>query len=229
MINKHTGFILNSKPYKEYDGLVNVYLEEGVVKTFLYKGLFRPKSKRVSTSLPFVEYEFTYLESQSLLIPREISIKNKYITLQDALTPRIVGQIINRIFLFRGDILNYPLYQWAISTLNTLGNPILVLILIMVEDLIINGFSPYMDGDVITKDTKVNHFDIELGGLLYKPHVTVYSIEELKLLRKLFKSTHENYSIIKHVELNNKVLDTIVQYYQYHTDLELKGVSLLTI
>ena len=88
------------------------------------------------------------------------------------------------------------------------------------------GLQPYVDGDVITRESKINHFDISKGGFVYRELENDYNLAQLKAIRKLFKAKPANYSIIKDDLIENKVIHAIVDYFEYHTSFILKGFNL---
>lgn len=220
------GFILNTKAYKENDAMMWVYLQHNGLKHFIYKGYYKPGSKRLGQGLPFNLYEFRFTNKNSLITPKEIRLVNSYLNIQENINLRLLATDINAIFLQFHQHLNYSLYHWALTTLQKNRNPQLVFCLCLIECLNQLGLQPYVDGDVNTDSTVINHFDIKLGGMVFRNIASIYSVEELKLIRTLFKAKPINYSIISHVQINSKLFNLIVDYFEFHTGINLKSVKL---
>lgn len=227
MNKTNLGYILNIKPYKEFDALVSVYFEDESMRTFIYKSLYKPQSKRLGSSQYFVLYQFTYKDRDGLTTPTEITRIKTHQNLNEDVKKGILAQSINSLFIHLGSHLNYQLYDWAVNNLNESDNPMIVFLLILIESLNLMGLQPFVDGDVITGLLKVNHFDISKGGFVYQMIQSNYSLEQLQSIRKLFKAKPNNYSIIKDDLIDDKVINTIVEYFEYHTSFILKGFQLI--
>lgn len=220
------GYILNSKPYKESDAMMWVYLNSGELKHFIYKGYYKPSSKRLGSGLPFHLYEFKYKDKESLITPIEINTLNAYSALQERIDLVSLGQAINSIYLGYHQHLTYKLYEWVISSLNETQNTNLIFCVFLVEVLNNLGLQPYVDGDVVSKGTLVNHFDIQKGGMTLRKHQSFYSKEDLRLIRQLFKANMSNYSIIYNAHIETRLVDLIVDYFEFHTSIKLDGYRL---
>lgn len=220
------GYILNSRLYKEADGMMSIYLEDNSYRQFIYRSLYKPGAKRLGSSQPFVLYEFTYRDKEGLITPREITQIKSYTSIQGDVKKTVLGQSINSLFLNFYAHLNFKLYDWAIQTMDQSDNVELVFILVLVKSLNQMGLQPYVDGDVLTGDSKVNHFDISKGGFVYRNLENMYTLSQLQMIRKLFKAKPQNYSIIKDDSIEDKVISTIVDYFEYHTSFKLKGYQL---
>lgn len=220
------GFILKTQVYKEHDGLVAIFLEDGSLRQFLFRGLYKPQSKRLGQTQMFQQIEVTYKDRESLLTPIDIITLNTYSNVQEDMNKSLIAQSINAIFVHFSQHLNYSLYKWSIEILENSDNINLVFTLTLVEILNLMGFQPYVDGDVKTHETKINHFDIQAGGFTYRSLKPVFSKAQLQLIRKLFKARPQNYSIIKDAMIDNRILQTIVDYFEYHTSFQIKGFKI---
>lgn len=220
------GFVLNRKEYRETDGLVSIYCDDSKLRQFLYKGVFKPKAKRLSVSLPFQLLEITYQDKEGLLIPRDIVTKKTYSSILDYPKTLILAQSINSLFYSFNHHLSFQLYQWSLESLAETENDRLVFCLVLSQALRIMGLQPYVDGDVNTGQTSINHFDIEKGGFVYTTTKSPFNVNQLRMLRQIFKAKPENYSIIMGDSIDFKVLSTIVEYFEYHTSFTVKGFRL---
>lgn len=217
------GYILNTKTYKEADAMMWVYLKDSGLKHFIYKGYFKPGSKRLASGLSFHLYQFKFKDKVSLITPIEIVTKKAYHQLTQNMQVVALSQIINSIYLQFHQHLSYSLYQWTIEAFNDFDNERLVLCLFLVDCLNQMGLQPFVDGDVKTNQSQVNHFDIKAGGMIYRPIKSIYNVEELRLIRQLFKAKPSNYSIISNAHIDLRIVGLIVDYFEYHTSFHLNG------
>lgn len=215
------GYILNVKPYKESDALISVYMQDESYNTFLYRGFFKKGSKRLKSGLPFHYYQFRYTDKNSLTTPKEIVTLKSHYRLSEDVKINLLAQEVNSIYLKFHPHLNFELYEWTLDNLNSSDNQRLVFCLFLVLCLNQLGLQPYVDGDVNTHSQKINHFDIKAGGFVYKESRNIYEVDELRLIRTLFKAKPTNYSIISTAPISTKIMDILVEYFEYHTTLKL--------
>lgn len=220
------GYILSSRPYKETDGLMSVYLEDNSLRSFIYKGVYKPQAKRLGSSQPFVRYQFTYRDREGILSPIDVVRVKSFTKIQEDMHKAMLAQSINSLFIHFHAHLSYSLYDWSLVTMEESDNPILVFVMVLVESLNLMGLQPYVDGDVITRCSKINHFDISKGGFIYRALENDFNRTELRTIRKLFKAKPVNYSIMKDDLIEPKVINAIVDYFEYHTSFVIKGYQL---
>lgn len=220
------GYVLNIKTYKESDAMIWTYLKNHGLKHFIYRGYYKPGSKRLGSGLPFHLYQFRYREKDGLITPKEIVLVNSYSQIQSDMKLITLGQIINGLFLSFHQHLAYSLYEWCVEHLNKSENPNLVFCLTLIEALNQMGLQPYVDGDVMTHSTKINHFDIQKGGMIYRDSKNYYTLQQLRLIRTLFKAKPSNYSIISNAQVEPMILNLIVDYFEFHSGHQLVGYQL---
>lgn len=225
------GFVLKIDPYKEHDALVFALLKVYGKVTFLYRGYFKSNSKMLSKGINYTLYEFRFnYKEEGLLNPIEVTTVQTFSKI--LLNPKKVclAQIIDTIYLaidkydYSSDL--YSLYyDYLLALQNDLYDDLLVVSLLLSELVNYFGFSPYVDGAVNTNKDKVNDFSIKLGGFVLDSHKSLFSLEELKQIRYIYKGHLKDLDKLKEFTVNKKLMNLFIDFFEYHTSIKLNSYS----
>lgn len=225
------GFVLKVNPYKEYDALVFTFLKEYGKVTFLYRGYFKSQSKMLSKGLNYTLYEFRYnYREEGLLNPIEVTSIQSFSKLLLSPQKASLAQIIDTIYLALdhhdqpSDL--YALYYRYLSALESARyDELLVVSLLLSELLHYLGLSPFVDGAINSKEKKVNDFSIKLGGFVLEPHKSLFSLEELKQIRYIYKGRLKDLDKLKEFSVNRKLMNLFIEFFEFHTSIKLNSYS----
>ena len=216
------GIILGSQPYRDFDGLVYVLLKKYGVRTFLYRGLYKPNSELLSRAQLYQIYEFLFNYKESgLLIPKSITLKENFIHLQNDAYKQILAAVLFELRAILDQ--EYDLVASFLSNLDQKDQAILVFLIFLSELLNHNGLQPMVDFDVHHRQQKVASFSIEEGGFVVYNYNNSYSKEELQQIRRIFKANFDVIDKLMDMEISGQVVQTIIDYFRFHMQLGLNS------
>lgn len=225
------GFVLKINPYKEHDALVFAFLKDYGKVMFHYRGYFKSNSKMLSKGINYTLYEFRFnYKEEGLLNPIEVTTVQTFSKI--LLNPKKVclAQIIDTIYLaidkydYSSDLFSLY-YDYLLALQNDSYDDLLVVSLLLSELVNHLGFSPYVDGAINTKEDKVNDFSIKLGGFVLDSKKSLFSLEELKLIRYIYKGHLKDLDNLKEFTVNKKLMNLFIDFFEYHTSIKLNSYS----
>ncbi len=225
------GFVLKITPYKEHDALVFAFLKEYGKATFLYRGYFKPNSKMLSKGLSYTLYELRFNHKEDgLLNPIEVTTVQSFSKLMLSPQKVCLAQIIDTIYLSLDSIDHpsnyYTLYSnYLLALQNSIYDELLVVSLLLSELLSYLGLSPFVDGAINTNEDKVNDFSIKLGGFVLESYKSLFTLEELKQIRYIYKGRLKDLEQLKEFSVNRKMMNLFIEFFEYHTSIKLNSYS----
>ena len=225
------GFVISSTPYKESSKILNILTPEYGIIGVISKGCRSLKSKLRLISDKFAYGTFhLYYKEEGLLNPIEVTSIQSFSKLLLSPQKASLAQIIDTIYLALdhhdqpSDL--YALYYRYLSALESARyDELLVVSLLLSELLHYLGLSPFVDGAINSKEKKVNDFSIKLGGFVLEPHKSLFSLEELKQIRYIYKGRLKDLDKLKEFSVNRKLMNLFIEFFEFHTSIKLNSYS----
>lgn len=221
MNNQDSGFVLSVQPYREHDAMV-LFLGEtyGLIRLVL-PGFYKASTKQGALGIEFTKvlYRFNYRENQLLRIQTG-ELKNPYLKQRDTLDWLLKAQFLSELCTrYFDEAQKQDWLKWLSTYLETPSDT--YLIYVVAQLIVYLGYVPYVEGCLITHDSKVSDFSIEKGGFVsapYRTHESKVTLDVLKGMRHLFGSKSINMEYLEALEDKVILLQVLVSYLEYHTD-----------
>lgn len=214
------GFVISEVDYNEYDKIVTLLTDKGFINVLL-KGYYKTKSKLVSVFVFYNHLDLVLIKmGNDFYRVKEASIIKSYIGWYEYEYLK-TGLMINEIVKYyaKSDLNLYFLYYELVSSIYFYDHNLLLCLFIS-DILKLNGLSPFVDGDVLTKKSKVNYFSIKDGGFVYSLN-NQHDLECLKILRRIFKGGLEYKDSFKNVIIDEVIYKIVIDYFIFHTTIKL--------
>lgn len=228
-INKQDeALVLKMTNYRESDGMATLLLKQGGLRRFVYRSYYKPNSKTLARGIPLTKLLIQYQsKEEGLLRASQMEVIENYNFIKSDVKRNLYGNIYCEMMLSSIiDEFAYSKYfamgETYLSRLNTKANPDYLLAILVSSFLQAQGLQPQVDYDVITHETKVNHFSIPEGGFR-KVNKSLFTNTQLKQLRLLFKMNFSHIDSIEQQPVDGLVLSTMVEYFTYHSGINLKS------
>ena len=214
------GFVISEVDYNEYDKIVTLITDKGFVSVLL-KGYYKAKSKFVSLFVLYNHLDLILIKmGNDFYRVKEASIIKSYVgwyEYQYLKTGLMINEIIKNYI--KSDLNLYKTYYEIISNIYIYDHNLLLCLFIS-DILKMNGLSPFVDGDVVTKGFKVNYFSIKDGGFIYSLN-NQHDLDYLKILRRIFKGGLEYKDRFKNVIIDEVICKIVIDYFIFHTTIKL--------
>lgn len=232
------GIIIRTSCRKEYDGIVSILTNKGLLH-FFARDVFKINSSNVMLNLPLLYANFVFLNSEkNNLIFKEIDpITNcfYYSQFNKLIAMNFINEIIN--YFFKNDIV--LIYDYLLEIINLINKQkihnqkILNLVTaFLAVSLRLSGFSLNVDNYCMISETKcsdivgISFFD---GGFISKKKFSssqhkFYSPIKCKILKFLFKIKIDDLKKINFPKQEIiEILDDLISYSYYQTDTHFKN------
>lgn len=231
MNNEDKGFILNVVPYREHDAMITFLGETYGMNRFVLAGYYKAGSKQGSLGQEYtkVKYRFNYRENTLNRIQTGEMLQSYSAKRSDFDWLTYVSLVSELCMRFYDDAYRTLWLNYLDAYLQDLSTTTLIKILVSIIKL--SGFEPYVDGCVITGDTKIADFSIEKGGFVsveYRRNDSNHSVEYLKAIRYLFVTDNIDDDVLKQLDVSNQLIATLIEYIQYHSDVKFNSWKLIS-
>ena len=225
MIEKVNAIILSSSSYLENDLLLQVYTKEYGLLGIIIKGANKVNSKRKSLCLVYskIEYTIDIKPYKTLYIPKDIQLLDNHKHILFDMTLASVSAVICEL-TYKSSINNelYNLLEYSLLKINK-DNCLLVLATYIKKLIVYNGLNPNLDNCIHCHNEITCWFSYQDGSLLC--HNCTNNILEDYLIDNLKKLFSTNDIVI--VDL--KLIDIIINYYLYHTNIKLNSYDIMKV
>ncbi|NBK98122.1 MAG: DNA repair protein RecO [Erysipelotrichia bacterium] len=239
MNNQCVGIVLKQQDYKDNDMILTILSKEYGKLSLLAKGIKKASSKNASSCALFVQsvFYFHYRETSRMQTLKTAERKHMFFHLYDDLEKQVIAAILcemsEKIECEDGDYL-YTLLLQCLKTLDEGHNDYGVLAFFCAKMNEIAGISPNVDGCVFCGDPHhiiaVSLYD---GGFVCTQHYDVrrhihLSQERLRYFRLFHKAGLHDYPVLEKIKVYSyEDIEMIVQLFQEHSGIHLKGMQLL--
>ena len=232
---QHEAIVLKLDAYKEADGLVCAYGEEGIFR-FFAKGVFKMTSKNVACVQPFTHASFQFVmskgkESKSLM---KGEILHYHRCLKEDLLKNAMANLLVECLLGLEPI-PYLEFLQLLELLEKSDQPYCVLAFALAILCRVNGVEPYIDGCIICGDLHaIQAFSYKKGGFICHRCLSrddvIYSKNQLRAIRALFKARLSQYPLLE--QLDNwdlSLCEQLLDFLQYHTGFSAQALKFLKV
>ncbi len=231
MKNNIQGLILRAESYKESDALVRVLCQDEII-TLSARGIYKKNSKNLRLVQPFSFCELMIEKRKGLsLLLQGKTIKNFY-HIQENLEKSSVCFVLHDCLRFSDSFLFDSLLEiWNLANEND-DNFYAWTCYLMRHVLLKSGISPYVDGCVSCKESKVETLSIKSGGFLCPScnhgQYPTWRVESLKKFRALFKCEIESFDVL--ISKYNYTIDDFIflaKWFEYYDHKTLNSLKFL--
>ena len=231
MNNTINTIVLKTQQYRDKDLLLHVISKEYGFLSLIFYNINNISSTRKVYTLEYGHYEYIidYKFNKTIYSPivKNIINYNEYILS----VPKVmtVSGIIADLIL-KSNYLNFDFICETYKLLNS-KNYIYVFTIFLVRILDFEGIMPAIDSCSKCNSTSVINFEIVNGGYVCSnctSDTNRLSLDDLRNIRKLIKADYSNLEYFTNSDTDyTKLINVLVKFYEYYTNVELKGYQIL--
>lgn len=232
METKISGYLVKLTDVKENDVLLRVLTSDGVIN-ILAKGVkkFSAKNRAICQINVMAEWEVSQRTQNDLNVLKTGQIINYNIELNSDLTAISILAFCSDVICrhFSCEHL-YQEYQDLYNSFINGSNYYFDFAWLVAAWIKISGVSPQVDCCYNCLNKEVIGLSLD-GGFIcntcFKDYDLRYTVEQLKLIRYLFKANYENKASLKELAYNWQIVELLVNYYLYHQPTNFKSWKFL--